>query len=163
MMQTAQHPRNDDEDLSALVDGELSDELALAMLKRLGADAAERARLTEYFAVGDALRGLSSHAPDLTLRVMAALEDEPTVLAPLRKARTHHPYLWLAAATVTAIAWGVWSVDPKDPAGIEIATAPANQPESVTPYLAAHQDYAQALVYTPEMSFTRVNLAEIRR
>ncbi len=163
MMQPVQQLQNEDEDLSALVDGELSDEEARDMLKRICASDGESERMMGYFAVGDALRGLASHVPDLTQRVMAALDDEPTVLAPMRRTRSRQPYFWLAAATVTAIAWGVWSVSPQEPSGLQIAALPANQPESVVPYLAAHQDYAQALVSTPEMSFTRVNLAEVGR
>jgi hypothetical protein len=43
------------------------------------------------------------------------------------------------------------------PAGVVVA---ANEvtPSQVMPYLAAHQDYAYAVVSEPEMRFTRVSL-----
>lgn len=163
MKQTAPHIPPDDDALSAFLDGELSDDMADAMLKQLSASATSRARVTEYWAVGDALRGLSGQAPDLTQRVMAALESEPTVLAPRRKARSRQATLWLAAATVAAIAWGLWSAAPRAPSEALMAAAPSAQPANVMPYLAAHQDFAQAVVSTPEMQFTRINLAEAGR
>lgn len=161
MKQTAPHIPPDDDALSAFLDGELSDAMADAMLKQLSSSAASRARLTEYWAVGDALRGLSGQAPDLTQRVMAALDSEPTVLAPQRKARNRQPALWLAAATVAAVAWGLWSAVPRAPS--DALMAGGAQPANVMPYLAAHQDFAQAVVSTPEMQFTRINLAEAGR
>lgn len=163
MMQPAPHPHPDDETLSAFVDGELSDDIAETMIKQLSSNAASRARLTEYWAVGDALRGLSGQAPDLTQRVMAVLESEPTVLAPRRKQHTRQPTLWLDAATVAAIAWGLWQAVPRTPSEALMAAAPSTQHDNVMPYLAAHQDFAQAMVSTSEMQFTPVNLAEAGR
>jgi hypothetical protein len=104
--------------------------------------------------------------PALTDRVMTALEDEPTLLAPMRKQQRQRPALWLAAATVAAITWGLWSAGPRpeSPASLaanknSIPAMAANAPGNVMPYLAAHQDFAQAVVSPPEMRFTRVSLA----
>lgn len=169
MMQAAPLAENqqtsDQETLSAFLDGELSEHQARVMLQRLSASPETRARLTEYWAVGDALRGLSGQAPDLSQRVMAALEREPTVLAPMRRPRQRQAVLWLAAATVGAVAWGLWNAAPRDtaPDAALLAAAPSAQPANVTPYLAAHQDFAQAVVATQEMHFTRINLAEAGR
>lgn len=146
--------RLEDDNLSVLVDGELSDEAARALLKRLTGE--QRARYREYCAIGDALRGLDGDIPELTSRVMSALEDEPTVFAPMPKTADRRPALWLAAATVAAITWGLWSAGPRDEAPAPLA---ANQPANVLPYLAAHQDFAQAVVSPSEMRFTRVTLA----
>lgn len=157
------HIQAEDDSLSALLDGELGDETARAVLKRLPASAAERDRFREYCVIGDALRGLDRDLPDLTDRVMAALENEPTLLAPVRKAPNRRPALWLAAATVAAITWGLWSAGPREEAAIPMAAGPSAPSAGVEagnamPYLAAHQDFAQAVVAPSEMRFTRVTL-----
>lgn len=152
--------------VSALVDGELDDALARPLLRRLAPGGPERERFLEYSLIGDALRGLDHDMPDLTDRVMTALEGEPTLLSPMRKPPRQRPALWLAAATVAAITWGLWSAGPRPESPASLAanqnTSPAmaaNAPGNVMPYLAAHQDFAQAVVSPPEMRFTRVTLA----
>jgi negative regulator of sigma E activity len=144
--------------LSALIDGELSDDMARQTLKRL--DHAATGQLADYLAIGDAMRGLPEQPGDFTRRVMAALENEPVVLAPMRKPATHRPVLWLAAATVAAISWGLWPISPHNEAAApEAALQQAATPiADAQPYLAAHQDFAQALPSTPEMHFTKVAL-----
>lgn len=162
----AVHSRpHEDDSLSAFLDGELADEDAEAVLRRLRARPEERRRFDEYCAVHDALRGLPGHIPvhipDLTVRVMAALEQEPTVLAPMRRAAPRAPLLWAAAAAVAAITWGLWSALPRPEAPLPMA---AHRPaDAASPYLAAHQDYAQAVMSPTEMHFTRVSLAEAGR
>lgn len=153
-----QSTTENDETLSALLDGELGDETAHALLKRLSRGDPEQDRFREYSLIGDVMRGLNHDMPDLTSRVMAALEQEPTVLAPMRKPTPRRPYLWLAAATVVAITWGLWNSGPRDE---PLAPLAANQTMdgNVMPYLAAHQDFAQAVVSPSEMRFTKVTLA----
>ena len=159
-------PREEEDDtLSALLDGELAEELARPTLRHLLASAQQQQRFHEYCAVGDALRGLhgTTQAPDLTQRVMAALEQEPTILAPMRKAQDRRASLWLAAAAVSAITWGLWNSLP-DPS-TAVAPIAANIPPAnvdVQPYLAAHQDFAQAVIAPAEMNFTQVSLVEAR-
>ncbi|HNQ04141.1 MAG TPA: sigma-E factor negative regulatory protein [Thiobacillaceae bacterium] len=154
---------NEQEALSALLDGELTREQARQTLRRLRDDADMRARLAEYCAVGDALRGLCDGpvAPDLTLRVMHRLEREPTLLAPMRATPGRRPGLWLAAAVVVVITWGVWSRLPEQGPALPLAAHDA-PPMDVQPYLAAHQDFAQAVIAPAEMQFTRVSLTESR-
>lgn len=160
-------PSRDDAgaDLSALLDGELEDAATRPLLQGLARDDAARARFGEYALIGDILRGHAHDMPDLTARVMAALEQEPTVLAPVRKPPSRRPVLWLAAAAVATLTWGLWNVAPKDAPTPPLAmNAPATlpsagaEPGNVMPYLAAHQDFAQAVVSPSEMRFTRVNL-----
>jgi negative regulator of sigma E activity len=143
--------------LSALIDGELSDSMAQQTLKRF--DRAAAGQIADYIGIGDAMRGLPEQHGDFTRRVMAALENEPVVLAPMRKPK-RRPALWLAAATVAAISWGLWPISPHDEAAAPEAALqqPANPMADAQPYLAAHQDFAQALPSTPEMHFTKVAL-----
>jgi hypothetical protein len=96
---------------------------------------------------------------------MAALEDEPTVLAPMRKTSNRRPALWLAAATVVAITWGLWNAGPREETFAPLAAnqnadlaRASTESGNAMPYLAAHQDFAQAVVSPSEMSFTKVTL-----
>jgi len=145
------------DNLSALLDGELSDQGARLAIRQLRDDPTRQARFAEYCAIGDLLRGQHEDLPGLTRKVMAALDDEPTVLAPLRKPREKRPLLWLAAAASAAITWGLWSALPSQESSAPLAAIPT--PADVMPYLVAHQDYAQAVLTTPEMHYTRVALS----
>jgi sigma-E factor negative regulatory protein RseA len=162
---TERQLQTEDDTLSALLDGELGDETARIVMKRIAQGGAERNRFREYGLIGDTLRGLHHDMPDLTDRVMAALENEPTVLAPMRKTSSRHPALWLAAATVVAITWGLWNAGPREEALAPLAAtqnanlaSASNESGNAMPYLAAHQDFAQAVVSPSEMRFTKVTL-----
>lgn len=154
-----------DDSLSAFLDGELSNEQARRVLRQLSTSPGAQGRLWEYIAVGDALRGLhtDAKAPHLTARVMAALEQEPTILAPMRKSRHRRATLWLAAAAVGAISWGLWQSLPDQVASVPMAANDIHPPVDLQPYLAAHQDFAQAVIAPAEMNFTQVSLAEAHR
>lgn len=177
-MKTAAESRLDDGAeawLSALFDGELETDEADRALGRLGRDAAASRVWAEYSLIGDAMRGCGHDSASLGARCRAALASEPTILAPVSAAKgRRQPYYWLAAAAaVTAITWSVWQVAPNPgpdlpatagtalpgavPAGAVLA---ANElmPSHVMPYLAAHQDFAYAVVSEPEMRFTQVSL-----
>lgn len=168
MMKPALQPlphEHEDDTLSVLLDGELPAEQARLALRQTGAGAEFKARFGEYCAVGDALRGMypAHAAPDLTARVMAALEQEPTVLAPMHRPRERRAAtLWLAAAAVSAITWGLWNSLPDQDPAIPVAAGNVTPPLDVQPYLAAHQDFAQAVIAPAEMYFTQVSLTESR-
>lgn len=76
-----------DRQLSELMDGEIEDRHLARCLRRFAEDRDYRARFSRYVAVRDCLRrdppGVA--AGDLADRVIAALEDEPVVLAPRRR------------------------------------------------------------------------------
>lgn len=150
-----------EDSLSALLDGELSDRNAQLLIRQLSDDPERRARFAEYCAIGDLMRGHRDDFPDLTDKVMAALDAEPTVLAPRRKQiESPRSMLWLAAAACAALTWTLWSVAPRQEGVTPMASADlsAHAPSDVAPYLAAHQDYAQAVLTTPDLQFTRVSL-----
>jgi negative regulator of sigma E activity len=152
------------ESLSALIDGELSDAGAQLEIRQLGLSVSQLARHAEYIAIGDAMRGLNTQHSGFTHRVMAALENEPVVLAPVVKKTDRRPALWLAAATAAAITWGLWQTNPRDEITPPLAAVqpPTTQSIEAMPYLAAHQDFAQAVISTQEMRFTNASL-EIRQ
>jgi sigma-E factor negative regulatory protein RseA len=151
---------------SALQDGELSADQSRQILKNLRNDAEGKTRFSTYCAIGDAMRGHADIrcSPDFTQRVMAALEKEPTILAPIRKPANRQTTAWLAAAAISAITWGLWTSLPEERTTIPLAANPASPTENVSPdispYLAAHQDFAQAVLAPTEMNFTQVSLAQ---
>lgn len=71
------------EDLSAWIDGELSDEQARPFLSQLKRDAGLRRDWDYYHLIGDAVRGI--YGPNLCTNICARLNAEPTVLAPQRR------------------------------------------------------------------------------
>lgn len=155
-------PAADQDWLSALLDGELDDDAARAALARLKGDGEAGGRWAEYSLIGDALRGDQGDSARFRARFQAALAAEPTVLAPAKPRLTPASALWVAAAAaVAAITWTVLESGPESQPGLPMAQAPLATAE-VDPYLAAHQDFAHAVVATPEMRLTPVTLAEAR-
>ncbi len=160
--------------VSALLDGELDDAEARNAIGGLLGDTAEAARWREYCAVSDALHGDTGAADTFMARFRDALESEPTVLAPMPTRRMQPaPYLWTAAAAaMVAITWTVWTAAPLEPGAAPMATAqsvaaldvkqaandimPAKK--HLEPYLAAHQDYAYAVVSMPDLVVEKVSL-----
>ncbi len=125
-----------DERLSSLLDGELDDTQQRHAIDALSGDAGARERWERFHLAGDVLHGDLAEAidPRFTSRVMAAIDDEPAILAPppprqSSTTRTHAPsrlskrFAGLAvAASVAAVAvMGVESLYHEDPA------APLNQ------------------------------------
>ena len=118
------------EQLSALVDDELTSTEQALLLRRLATDAGLRQRLARYQLVSDALQ---NHLPprldsDFQARVHAALEDEPAVQAgPARLAALFRPVAGLAvAASVAVVAvLSLQSIRQEDPAAVApVAIAP---------------------------------------
>lgn len=129
------------ERLSALMDGELDEHDVAGELARISKDPNRQACWTTYHLIGDALRGQSVLADDFTERVRVRLQNEPTVLAPVR--RTHRTArriaLPLAASLCGAavVAWLALSNNPMvspdaDQAPQSLAEA---TPQTVTPAL----------------------------
>jgi sigma-E factor negative regulatory protein RseA len=153
------------EKLSALIDGELQSSDCQAHLGRLRTDGELRRAWDAYHLIGDALRGHVS--PDFTDRVVARLQEEPTVLAPQRKMAAAGRLAWYtmsAAASVAAVTLVVltassgWRAEPQLTAGPEtgvsgsattvaaglsaIDAKPLVIGVEVENYLLAHQPYS---------------------
>lgn len=99
-----------DEQISALMDGELSDRELSLVLKRMGQDPGVARRWQRYHMIRDALHDTlpANLKFDLSDRVHEALRDEPVVLAPRRRKRDFRP--WLRQAAGMAIAASVAAV-----------------------------------------------------
>ncbi len=156
----------EDQTLSALLDGELDEVEAERVFKRLREDPSVLWQWSVYCLIGDALRGEVMVQPKFEQRLRQALTAEPTLLAPMRRARRGRGYAraiaWTAAAAaVAAVTWAVWTALPERPAALQMAAQPNAvmiQASHVMPYLDAHQDFAQGVVAPPEMRFTQVTL-----
>ena len=152
------------EKLSALIDGELQSSDCQAHLGRLRTDTELRRAWDAYHLIGDALRG--HIGADLTGRVVARLQEEPTVLAPQKTTAAGRLawYATSAAASVAAVTLVVltassgWRAEPQFAAGTgtgvsgPVIPVAADQPATdATPrligaevenYLLAHQPYS---------------------
>jgi negative regulator of sigma E activity len=176
MKQTQTTPSQEtDAWVSALLDGELDDSAAKHALGRLAGDAEAQLRWAEYSLISDALHDDATDTSGFMARYRDAMRDEPTVLAPLPARRQQPaPYLWTAAAAaMAAITWTIWTAAPTDSQPARMAATQtvaandirpaANDPHAVAnqlePYLAAHQDYAYAVVSMPDMVVEKVSLA----
>ena len=130
------------QDISSLVDGELQSPETERVIRSCCADAEAARKWNEYHLIGEALRGENPRRCAVADRVMEALADEPTVLAP-RAGRAHAVgRMALAAAasvaTIGVVGWmGMQQFE--GPAGPAVAQAPVPKPavakagESVAP------------------------------
>ena len=143
--------------ISALMDGELDGGEAQQAMLRLKDNGEARDVWATYHVIGDAMRGDVVPAINVSQRVMAAVAQEPTVLAPRRSLRPGRPltYALSAAASISAMAvvgWMAFSTgNVANPPPVEVAraVAPAVQPEAqlvsspsdglMNEYLLAHQ------------------------
>ncbi len=93
--------------LSALADGELQGDELQRGLDALRNDPELLASWKSYHVIRDSVSSNLNHevAPQLHLRISAALENEPTILAPQRRPRT-----WLKQVAGVAIAASVTGV-----------------------------------------------------
>ncbi len=142
------------EELSALVDGELHGGQFARHLAIVRDSGEARAAWDTCHLIGDALRG--HIAPEICSRVAARLAEEPTVLAPRAKvsgAKTLSGWAMSIAAGAAAVALVVWTVLPNMRGDFQLAHKPVapQMPSAATPaaaqvadYLLAHQRYSAA-------------------
>lgn len=140
--------------ISALMDGELEDHERAEAFRALRDDAVLRNDWSDYQCIGAVLRDDGDPATELTARVMAALDEEPTVLAPARRqGGWRRPVLALAASAAGVALVGVLALAPaperEAPSSLAAApTAKAPARLAVSPrlqeYLVAHQAHSPA-------------------
>lgn len=157
------------EKISAFMDGEIAGVEATSQLSRLKEDASLRATWSTYHAIGDAMRGEKVWlSPDFSARVMARLSDEPTVLAPRRRAlsqTTVRRYALPVAASFGGIALVAWLAvfnNPFAPTSENLAVAPVRVEaptrvvsQDVNDYLMAHQQVSSSTTLQGVVSYVR--------
>lgn len=137
------------EQLSALIDGEFDVENAQHLLIVAKSDGELKQSWDCYHLIGDVMRGEYIPASNMTSRIMALIEDEPTVISPQAaqhniqqlKSRTFaSSKLWSVAASVAAVLFVGLIVLQNQQAGVE-GVEPVQIAESGVPseYIAAHQ------------------------
>ena len=104
--------------LSALIDGEVDIEEAEHLITAMKVDGEVKEAWKQYNLIGDAIRGDLNVRPDLTAKIMQALEGEPTVLAVNKQLQNSTsqvskanekkhivktPVFWSVAASVAAV------------------------------------------------------------
>jgi len=155
------------EQLSALIDGELAPEETALLLKRMEREPELARRYARYQAIGDSLRGERARArshTDLARRICAAVADEPNTApmavaadatptrasAPARRSRRFSALRPVAgfglAAAVGALA--VWLVA-RDPRGAAGSTVPQVASVSVPAAAAVSAAESPAVLPTP--------------
>ena len=141
--------------ISALMDGELDDSSAATAIEALESDGEARDTWRTYHLISDALGKSRMLSEGFSERVAAALEKEPTVLAPRRRP-AGEPRRWVAlAAGVAAISLVGWlGFAPQQTAVAPVAQAPKTTlPQEIKPamvplpsgtndYLLAHQGFS---------------------
>lgn len=149
------------ERLSALMDGELEESEAETHVRKVAAGNDLRECWETYHLIGDCLRGEGAGCGDISARMRAALEAEPTVLAPQRRPgrslQRVRMYALSAAATVAGVAVVGWLAFQQTEPGLnpqfaQIAGSPASlQPvraaaqvddPEVDDYVRVHQEYS---------------------
>lgn len=141
------------QEISVLMDGELFEDEAEALLNKLKKDPQTQQEWLTYHLIGDALRQPEHVGRDISATFRARLQDEPTVFVPRRRTtqRARH-FALSAAASVMALALVAWlSMQAGVEPGPQLAAAPqtnALRPASlsstsgVSDYVMAHQEFS---------------------
>lgn len=114
--------------MSAFFDGDLDPHASAQLLDSLRRDPRLAAKWDEYCLIGDALRGECAGSSDFTARVMAGLEDEPVVLAPVHvrsagRGGLARSLLPIAASVmgVLAVGWVAHTLSSQPSGGVSMA------------------------------------------
>lgn len=141
------------QEISVLMDGELFEDEADALLDKLKKDPRASQDWLAYHLIGDALRQPDHICKDISVSFHERLQAEPTVFAPQKKAtqRVRH-FALSAAASVMALALVAWlsmqAGEERLPQIAGLQTQSQVRPASfasvngVNDYVMAHQEYS---------------------
>lgn len=140
------------ESISALMDGELFEDEAEALLGRIGRHPEARREWQTYHLIGDALRQPDHIPEDISATLRERLRNEPTVLAPRSRISKKLRYFAMSAvASVMAVALVVWmsvKIGPESVPQMALQQSGAEQQASsgdhdgMDDYLMAHQEFS---------------------
>lgn len=133
-----------DEQLSSLLDGELSERELNRLVVHLETDRAARARFGRFAQISAFLgsdRGQMVDASNIAARVSAALENEPTILAPRQwRDGLRLPRLALGAALAAGVAAMAVAIAPQIIGGHKPSTLPQTETFAFTPRMSVPVD-----------------------
>ena len=150
------------QELSSLMDGELGADEAGRTIRSCCGNEELKQKWQAYHVIGEALRGEEPCRSASTQRIMAAIGNEPTVLAPRWRAPARVGRVAFAAAasvaTVAVVGW-VGLQDRGTPAGPAVATS---SPAASVPVVASNvvplnnvNEYVVVHRQVPNMDFYR--------
>ena len=151
--------------ISALMDGELFDDEAEALLGKLKRKTDGHEEWQTYHLIGDVLRQPDYAYPSIGANMQKLLQAEPTVLA--QSVRTHQNARWFAlsaAASVlalTLVAWMSVQVGPEPAPQMAMQQSSVLRPASLTvnkklnDYLMAHQEFSPRADVQGTVSYIR--------
>jgi sigma-E factor negative regulatory protein RseA len=153
------------QEISSLMDGEAAPQEADSAMRSCSASQEHKETWLIYHAIGDAMRGQSPRVLALPGEVIAALNDQPTVLAPRRRAidSTFTRVAFAAAASVATLGVVGWLGTQGGQGGSAPVIAKSASPlqavsnktilresaPDVRDYLAAHRQLPSAELYRP--------------
>jgi sigma-E factor negative regulatory protein RseA len=166
------------EQISALMDGELERREAAGAIGALESAGEAREAWRAYHLIGDTIRDTRMLSAGFSGRVIAAIDKEPTVLAPRPSLLTRPVAMpaWSAlAASLAAVGFVGWvafspSETSKAPEAAVVLPKPTVQeasalvapPEAANDYLRAHQGYSPRNSFQGAAPYVRVD-AEARK
>jgi sigma-E factor negative regulatory protein RseA len=155
------------EQISALVDGEVDEDAAHRLFSSLKQDGAADG-WEHYHLIGDVMRDTPAVSDDFMAKFFDRFEQEPTVLAPQRHNKPSPRKLLLsAAASVAAVGFVAWAATQtgqlKPPFGSQFAQAPTVEVQNVSmnPYLLAHEEYSPSVNMQGMAPYVRT-ISEVR-
>jgi sigma-E factor negative regulatory protein RseA len=153
------------QNISALMDGELFDDEAEAVLDTIKRNPDTHAEWYAYHLVGDALRQPQHLHANFSTALHERLQAEPTVLAPRSRIRQNARWFALSAAAsvmaLTLVAWMSFQIG-SEPAqqmavqqsnGLTPASFPVNH--KLNDYLMAHQEFSPSTDVQGTASYIR--------
>jgi sigma-E factor negative regulatory protein RseA len=146
------------EQLSALMDSELTEAEARRLLGALKNDAQLNQRWASYHLLGDALRKTPQMSADFGAKVMQRLAGEPTVLAPRRQSKPATPRFALplaasfaAVSLVGVLTWQMTQVNQTGQA-TSLAAAPTVQRVALTEAAATQPKAPERVLFSSAAS-----------
>ena len=155
------------EQLSALMDGELTPDEMKHQISALKNDSALDQTWAAYHMLGDAMRKSPQLSVGFTAKLARELAEEPTILAPQRKPQSNTPrYAMPLAASFAAVSmvgfltWQMVQVNSND-APISLAAAPLTALQNVA--VTTPQAVLPAPLVTPLAKVTRPGTVQFSR
>jgi sigma-E factor negative regulatory protein RseA len=150
--------------ISSLMDDDLDVEASDYLFTALKKNRELSECWSTYHLIGDVMRGSNQFDPDFQQRVMQRIEAEPTVLAPRPKKAIKPSLFMSAAASIAAVMFVGWVVmqqtnSPSQDLNSSTVAQNTVSPESVNPYLLAHQEFSpesgiQTAYYVRPVAYT---------